>query len=96
MEGYAAESLYFLPTIFDSETSLGLKEGTLYDVLDKPVVAGGNALVNATGFNVTCGYLKDLSKLKFDKTLGYWQDKSNTYKIPLTRKRIHVHIKSQS
>jgi hypothetical protein len=58
MEVYAAGSLYYLPSILDSATSLGLHEGTLYDVLNIDAILG-NATVDASGFNVTCGYVLD-------------------------------------
>ncbi|KAF7359664.1 hypothetical protein MVEN_00690500 [Mycena venus] len=55
---YAPQSLYFLPSIVGSTTMLGLHGGTLYDVLESN--AGiGNVTVNATGFNVTCGFVPD-------------------------------------
>jgi hypothetical protein len=60
MAVYAAGSLYFLPSILDSATSLGLHEGTLYDVLTLDAVPG-NAIVNASGFNVTYGYVVDVA-----------------------------------
>ncbi|KAJ7834556.1 hypothetical protein B0H14DRAFT_2590835 [Mycena olivaceomarginata] len=53
---YAAGSLYFLPSVLDDTTSLGLQDGSLYDVLDINAVVG-NATVNASGFNITCGSL---------------------------------------
>ncbi|KAJ7325388.1 hypothetical protein DFH08DRAFT_1028130 [Mycena albidolilacea] len=53
---YVKGSLYFLPSILESNTSLGLKDGTLYDVVD--INSGvGNVTVDATGFDITCGYL---------------------------------------
>ncbi|KAF7340327.1 hypothetical protein MVEN_01951800 [Mycena venus] len=52
---YATSSLYSLPSVVESTTSLGLYGGTLYDVL-QPNEATGNVTVNATGFNITCGY----------------------------------------
>ncbi|KAJ7115671.1 hypothetical protein C8R44DRAFT_793142 [Mycena epipterygia] len=71
MDAYASGSLYFLPSIFNSTTSLGLQEGTLYDVLDL-TVPSGYATVNATGFNVTCGFLPDMPPLQFSEHDGYW------------------------
>ncbi|KAJ7034235.1 hypothetical protein C8F04DRAFT_1183523 [Mycena alexandri] len=48
-------SLYYIPSILGNTTSAGLNNGTLYDVLnDNDGVK--NVVVNATGFNVTCGY----------------------------------------
>ncbi|KAJ6472428.1 hypothetical protein C8R45DRAFT_1164030 [Mycena sanguinolenta] len=37
----------------ETKTSQGLYEGTLYDLLDTPTP--GNATVNASGFNISCG-----------------------------------------
>ncbi|KAJ7133250.1 hypothetical protein C8R44DRAFT_870660 [Mycena epipterygia] len=67
---YAEGSLYFLPSIVDSTTSLGLQEATLYDVLDI-TVPSGNATVNATGFSVTCGSRPDVGELQGDSITGW-------------------------
>ncbi|KAJ7123473.1 hypothetical protein C8R44DRAFT_783855 [Mycena epipterygia] len=68
---YVPGSLYFLPYVVASNaTNLGLHEGTLYDVLNVPA-GPGNATVTATGFNITCGYLTDIS-LAFDPSLSWW------------------------
>jgi hypothetical protein len=50
---FASESLYYLPYVNASAT-IGLHEGTLYEVLE-PNTGTGNASVEATGFNITCG-----------------------------------------
>jgi hypothetical protein len=47
-----------LRSIIGSNTTLGLYQGTLYDVLDANT-GTGNATVNAIGFDITCGYLTD-------------------------------------
>ncbi|KAJ7123471.1 hypothetical protein C8R44DRAFT_917562 [Mycena epipterygia] len=61
LETYVHGSLYFLPyVVAPNATNLGLHEGTLYDVLNVPA-GPGNATVNATGFNITCGYFTDIS-----------------------------------
>ncbi|KAF8157412.1 hypothetical protein K438DRAFT_1777220 [Mycena galopus ATCC 62051] len=57
---YATASLSFLTYLNRNSTNFGLHAGTLYDVL------GGNggpvdATVNATGFNLTCGYLTNVN-----------------------------------
>ncbi|KAJ7164154.1 hypothetical protein C8R46DRAFT_1036085 [Mycena filopes] len=53
---YMKGSLALLPWILsDTTPSPGLHEATLYDVLDSNEGVG-NVTVNATGFNVTCGY----------------------------------------
>ncbi|KAJ7795962.1 hypothetical protein B0H14DRAFT_2916964 [Mycena olivaceomarginata] len=54
---YVAGSLYFLPSTLGSNTSLGLKDGTLYDLVDGNSGVG-NVTVDATGFNITCNYLR--------------------------------------
>ncbi|KAJ7822097.1 hypothetical protein B0H14DRAFT_3732658, partial [Mycena olivaceomarginata] len=51
---YARGSLYFLGSVLGSETTIGLHEGTLYEV-PEPNGGTGNATVDATGFNITCG-----------------------------------------
>ncbi|KAF8170909.1 hypothetical protein K438DRAFT_1982466 [Mycena galopus ATCC 62051] len=69
---YATASLSFLTYLNRNSTNFGLHAGTLYDVL------GGNggpvdATVNATGFNLTCGYLTNVTA-NFD-SIGdsvYW------------------------
>ncbi|KAJ7167874.1 hypothetical protein C8R46DRAFT_1350788 [Mycena filopes] len=66
METYASGSLYFMPAVLGSSTSLGLRDGSLYDVLNPPTSAPGNATVAATGFSVTCGYAVDVPELKLD------------------------------
>ncbi|KAJ7032971.1 hypothetical protein C8F04DRAFT_1396242 [Mycena alexandri] len=75
---YAAGSLYsyFLPSVLESTTSLGLQEGTLHDVLNTTSAVAGNATVNATGFDVTCGYVVDIPD-------GFLYA-NNTYQIFLT------------
>ncbi|KAJ7156395.1 hypothetical protein C8R46DRAFT_1356051 [Mycena filopes] len=55
IERYVTGALYYLPSVLGNTTSLGLHGGTLYDVLDANEGVG-NVQVNATGFNVTCGY----------------------------------------
>ncbi|KAJ7325390.1 hypothetical protein DFH08DRAFT_1085129 [Mycena albidolilacea] len=71
---YVKGSLYFLPSILGSNTSLGLKDGTLYDVVD--INSGvGNVTVDATGFNITCGYLTVINITHSQSTkdrLEYW------------------------
>ncbi|KAJ6543283.1 hypothetical protein DFH09DRAFT_1088981 [Mycena vulgaris] len=71
MPTYGTGSLYFLPSILDSTTSLGLHEGTLYDVPNIDPVPG-NATVSASGFNVTCGYVVDVSEFKFSEDTETW------------------------
>ncbi|KAJ7795987.1 hypothetical protein B0H14DRAFT_2391119, partial [Mycena olivaceomarginata] len=69
LSDYVTGSLYFLPSILGSNTSLGLKDGTLYDVVD--INSGvGNVTVDATGFDITCGYATDTNITK--DPLGGW------------------------
>ncbi|KAJ7614545.1 hypothetical protein FB45DRAFT_937191 [Roridomyces roridus] len=56
-EQYVFGSLHFLPFLTPSNT-LGLHEATLYDVLT-PNGGTGDVRVNATGFNISCGYIPD-------------------------------------
>ncbi|KAF8143701.1 hypothetical protein K438DRAFT_1945748 [Mycena galopus ATCC 62051] len=53
---YAMGSLASLPFLSMDDT-VGLHRGTLYDVWLNNTAATGLASVNATGFNVSCGYL---------------------------------------
>lgn len=90
---YALGSLYFLPSIIGRETSLGLQGGTLYDVLDNTTVSSGSATVNATGFNVTCGYTPDTElRMKSDDGSNYWTNPTNEYTIFSTRKLIRLGV----
>ncbi|KAJ6549424.1 hypothetical protein DFH09DRAFT_1169263 [Mycena vulgaris] len=66
---YMPGSLYYLPSTIGKPTNLGLYKGTLYDVLDIDSGGTGNATVNATGFNIACGYLPNM-ELNF--THGAW------------------------
>ncbi|KAJ7614486.1 hypothetical protein FB45DRAFT_1008690 [Roridomyces roridus] len=54
---YAEAALAFLPYLTPGN-SLGLYEATLYDVLP-PNAGTGSVRVNATGFNISCGYIPD-------------------------------------
>ncbi|KAJ7123454.1 hypothetical protein C8R44DRAFT_704083 [Mycena epipterygia] len=70
---YALGSLYFLPSVLaPNSTSPGLYEGTLYDV-PEPNLGSGNVTVNATGFNISCGYLTDMNMTYLPNALGsHW------------------------
>ncbi|KAF8158650.1 hypothetical protein K438DRAFT_1942608 [Mycena galopus ATCC 62051] len=56
---YAGGSLSFLPFLTPNNT-LGLHEATLYDVLESNL-GTGSVSVNATGFNISCGYIPDMN-----------------------------------
>jgi hypothetical protein len=75
--------LYSLPSILGSATNLGLHDGTLYDVLNIDTVAG-NATVNASGFNVTCGYVVGVAELQSHDS-SEWTAEGVLY-IHITRK----------
>lgn len=49
----------FLPWInnLNSSQTLGLFNGSLYEVLNDDAIGNGKASVSAIGFNITCGYL---------------------------------------
>ncbi|KAJ7343832.1 hypothetical protein DFH08DRAFT_810378 [Mycena albidolilacea] len=91
MYSYALGSLYFLPSVVDGTTSLGLQDGSLYDVLDINVPSG-HATVNASGFNITCGSVPEEDRSTFVYYGGSWQNSnhSNQSTIYSTRKAIHL------
>jgi hypothetical protein len=49
----------FLPWVgnLDEAKKLGLSNGSLYDVMITAYPDSGTAVVSATGFNITCGYI---------------------------------------
>ncbi|KAJ7046012.1 hypothetical protein C8F04DRAFT_1024417, partial [Mycena alexandri] len=58
LSDYAMGSLEFFPCVVDSVVAPGLSGGTLYDAPDLGTLSGmGDVTVNATGFNISCGYL---------------------------------------
>ncbi|KAJ7795064.1 hypothetical protein B0H14DRAFT_3496455 [Mycena olivaceomarginata] len=72
LSDYVTGSLYFLPSILGSNTRLGLKDGTLYDVVN--INSGvGNVTVDATGFDITCGYLTDVN-ITHEQSTKYWSE----------------------
>ncbi|KAJ7863581.1 hypothetical protein B0H13DRAFT_2565026 [Mycena leptocephala] len=77
-QGYVLGSLYYLPYI-DGSTNIGLTGGTLYDV-PKTNAATGTITVNATGFNVTCEFLEDLSA-NFGADSRAWRVSSRTMNL---------------
>ncbi|KAJ7920478.1 hypothetical protein B0H13DRAFT_2422460 [Mycena leptocephala] len=93
MDVYAAGSLYYLPSILDRATCLGLHEGTLYDVLNFDPVQG-NATVNASGFNVTCGYMADIAGLQ-SLDLKRWMTAENS-DLYITPTRLHHFLQHHS
>ncbi|KAF7354158.1 hypothetical protein MVEN_01103400 [Mycena venus] len=68
-QGYIQGSLYYLPYV-DGSTSIGLTAGTLYNVPETNA-AIGTITVAATGFNVTCEFLEDLTA-HFDREDSQW------------------------
>ncbi|KAF8156407.1 hypothetical protein K438DRAFT_2026302 [Mycena galopus ATCC 62051] len=68
--GSGAGPLYFLPSVLGSTTTVGVRDGTFYDV-PKPSAGQGNVTVNAIGFNLTCGYLKNV-ETKWTPDTGRW------------------------
>ncbi|KAF7341360.1 hypothetical protein MVEN_01872500 [Mycena venus] len=77
METYAPGSLYFLPSVLEGTTNLGLQDGSLYDVLDINVPSG-NATVDASGFNITCGSIPEEERSTFVYRDGVWQNSNYT------------------
>ncbi|KAJ6523211.1 hypothetical protein B0H19DRAFT_1085833 [Mycena capillaripes] len=87
MEIYTPGSLYFLPSVLDGTTSLGLQDGSLYDVLDNNVLSG-YATVNASGFNITCGSVLEDDRSTFFYDGSAWTN--SDYNMYSTRKAIHL------
>ncbi|KAJ6491201.1 hypothetical protein C8R45DRAFT_1096710 [Mycena sanguinolenta] len=71
---YVSNSLGFFPSVVEGAAATGLSEGTLYDVLDANT-AIGNVALNATGFNITCGYVNDVTQkfLEGDGWSPHWE-----------------------
>ncbi|KAJ7461339.1 hypothetical protein B0H11DRAFT_2312814 [Mycena galericulata] len=79
---YASRTLTVLPSILGSTENLGLHFGTLYDILDDNS-GTGDVTTNATGFNITCGYLSDVG-VQFDAQSNWLgsSDGLNFYVFP--------------
>ncbi|KAJ6507623.1 hypothetical protein DFH09DRAFT_1101011 [Mycena vulgaris] len=77
LSDYALDALFAFPATVGTvgtKTNLGLSGGTLYDVLDLNP-GTGNATDNATGFNITCGYMTDHLDINYSPNLNYtWLD----------------------
>ncbi|KAJ6491133.1 hypothetical protein C8R45DRAFT_928960 [Mycena sanguinolenta] len=82
LRAYTGHSLSFFPSIVESAAETGLSGGTLYDVLDANT-AIGNVTVNATGFNITCGYVNNVTQ-KFSSPVWLMQEGSSLYQITPT------------
>ncbi|KAJ6566922.1 hypothetical protein B0H19DRAFT_1374294 [Mycena capillaripes] len=87
---YAVGSLAFFPSVVESAVAPGLSGGTLYDTLDFDTLTGiGNVTVDATGFNISCGYLNDVV-FTYNSSFAVWQtqvgegNSSVNYSVPST------------
>ncbi|KAJ6509820.1 hypothetical protein DFH09DRAFT_1198507 [Mycena vulgaris] len=72
--GFMEKTLDFLPWMgtLNGSQSLGLFNGSLYDVLQDMGLKYGSAQVSATGFNITCGYLPGVNtKIVDTPNLGW-------------------------
>ncbi|KAJ7221113.1 hypothetical protein C8J57DRAFT_1393394 [Mycena rebaudengoi] len=68
---FLPQPLPLLPSVLQgSVPTLGLHNGTIYDVLI-PNEGVGNVTVNGTGFNITCGYLLDVVLTPFENTTSW-------------------------
>ncbi|KAJ7269159.1 hypothetical protein C8J57DRAFT_1324649 [Mycena rebaudengoi] len=68
---FLPQPLSLLPSVLQgSVPTLGLHNGTIYDVLI-PNEGVGNVTVNGTGFNITCGYLLDVVLTPFENTTSW-------------------------
>ncbi|KAJ7108130.1 hypothetical protein C8R44DRAFT_857713 [Mycena epipterygia] len=88
---YVEDGLFAFPSIVGSTTNLGLSDGTLYDVLNS-TQGIGNATVDATGFNITCGYMTDASLKFFPGDHG--QTSNDTWEISWKERNITFDIYS--
>jgi hypothetical protein len=89
-----ADSLYSLPSVLSGKTNtIGLHGGTLYDVLG-PNVGVGNVTVNATGFDITCGYPMNVTH-QFQPRRNCWelQVQGTNYCIKSTGEKCFLYIK---
>ncbi|KAJ7457691.1 hypothetical protein FB451DRAFT_1183013 [Mycena latifolia] len=70
LSDYVLDSILSFQSTVWSTQSLGLSGGTLYDVLD--INSGvGNVSVDATGFNITCGYPRKMG-MHFEPKYDDW------------------------
>ncbi|KAJ7241782.1 hypothetical protein C8J57DRAFT_72858 [Mycena rebaudengoi] len=68
---FLPQPLSLLPSVLQgSVPTLGLHNGTIYDVLI-PNEGVGNVTVNGTSFNITCGYLLDIVLTPFENTTSW-------------------------
>ncbi|KAF8214817.1 hypothetical protein K438DRAFT_2138348 [Mycena galopus ATCC 62051] len=51
----------WIHTLLEQNETIGLFNGSLYDVLAGPVSATAPANISASGFNVTCGYIPNIN-----------------------------------
>ncbi|KAF8207968.1 hypothetical protein K438DRAFT_1814717 [Mycena galopus ATCC 62051] len=100
-DDYASGSLYFLPSITGSTTNVGLRQGTLYDVISTPNAATNDVTVDATGFNITCGYVAPVGVMKRETDSDfrmYWNAtspyNSTVVRIPLTQPGMIITLQS--
>ncbi|KAF8183342.1 hypothetical protein K438DRAFT_2164498 [Mycena galopus ATCC 62051] len=55
------KTINFLPWIHNLDDTLGLFNGSLYDVLQDTNLGNGSAEISLTGFNISCGYLPGIN-----------------------------------
>ncbi|KAF7359656.1 hypothetical protein MVEN_00689700 [Mycena venus] len=61
ISAYMERVVSFLPWIHNLDDTIGLFNGSLYDVLQDINLGNGSATVSAIGFNITCGYLPGIN-----------------------------------
>ncbi|KAJ6474239.1 hypothetical protein C8R45DRAFT_1160467 [Mycena sanguinolenta] len=84
---FAYGSLHSVPSILANASREGLHQGTLYDVVGANG-GMGNVIVNATGFNITCGTLPDAHRIPLEYQSRVDQDR--TVALDSTEKFIAV------
>ncbi|KAJ7916653.1 hypothetical protein B0H13DRAFT_1870988 [Mycena leptocephala] len=92
---YAGGSLSFLPFLSPNNT-LGLHEATLYDVLESNL-GTGSVSVNATGFNISCGYIPDMNVTRGNGACPCLSLSGTEYSLALTdRNNVRIAFPSPS
>ncbi|KAJ7343778.1 hypothetical protein DFH08DRAFT_961925 [Mycena albidolilacea] len=68
LEAFLPQPLSLLSSVFERYIpTVGLQNGTLYEIL-APNKGAGNVTVNATTFDITCGYLEDVNFSRVENT----------------------------
>ena len=81
--------MVFFPPVVESAAEAGLSGGTLYDVLNANT-GTGNVTVNATGFNITCGYVNDVKQKFSENDFPQWEMREGSVSYWITPTRVSI------